>query len=154
MGLSVSAQSDLPVAFQWFFNDVPVPGATNSELVTLNVQRSTLNLVNVQPTNAGMYRVRLESADTSVTSIPAGVVLTNGLPVPVVVSVSQAGGAAVVTFSTVVGLGYVLEYKERLEEVAWRALGTPGSFEGTGGNGSLTDAAAGGVGRFYRVRAE
>ena len=151
VSLSVSAVSGLPLSFQWERNGVLIAGATNAELASFNVQRSTFNLPNVQSTNAGVYRVRLTSADTNVWSASAGVVLTNALPVPSILSISQHGSTATVTFSTVVGLVYSLEYKRLLEDAAWSVLG---SIPGTGDSEILTDSAASVPTRFYRVRAQ
>ena len=154
--LSVSAGSDLPVAFQWFFQggqgaEVRVQGSEVSGQSSGGRQGSEFRVQNIQSTNAGEYRVQLSSADTNVWSATARVVVTNSLPVPNIVSISQQGAQASVTFSTVVGLTYRLEFKRFLEDAAWSALG---SIEGTGRSEVLTDPAAGGAARFYRVRAE
>ena len=155
--LSVSAGSDLPVAFQWFFQggqgaEVRVQGTeVSGQSSGGRGQGSEFRVQNIQSTNAGEYRVQLSSADTNVWSATARVVVTNSLPVPNIVSISQQGAQASVTFSTVVGLTYRLEFKRFLEDTAWSALG---SIEGTGRSEILTDPAAGGAARFYRVRAE
>lgn len=139
--VSVSAASDLPLSFQWERNGVAVEGAAGA----------SLTLADLSAANAGDYRVRLSNADTNIWSATAGVVVTDVLPVPDILSISQNGSTATVTFTTVVGLGYSLEFKRFLEDASWSVLG---SVQGTGDSEILTDSAAGGAGRFYRVRAE
>jgi len=149
--LSVSAASGLPLSFQWERNGVLIAGATNVQGSGVGVQSSEFRIQSLQSTNAGAYRVRLRNADTNLLSVSASVVLTNVLPVPTILSISQNGASATVTFSTVVGLAYSLEYKRFLEDAVWSVLG---SIPGTGDSEVLTDSAAGGAARFYRVRAE
>jgi hypothetical protein len=59
---SAQASGSLPLAFQWLFNETNVlVGATNS----------TLHLTNVQPWQAGAYRVVVTNAYGAITSSPA-----------------------------------------------------------------------------------
>ena len=76
---TVQAAGDAPLAFQWYYNGTPLPGATNSEPVTTNLfdsqlstpRLSTLTLQNAQPTDAGLYTVRITNALGSVSSAAA-----------------------------------------------------------------------------------
>src|SRR6266545_278792 len=61
---SIAAIGAQPLSYQWYFNDIPVPGATNA----------TLTLTNVQPAQAGTYSVVIGSAAGTATS--SGAVLT------------------------------------------------------------------------------
>lgn len=70
--LDVEAVGTPPLAYQWLFNDVELPGATDR----------VLRLVEVQPAQAGAYRVRVSNALGAVTSEPA--VLVINLPPQIV----------------------------------------------------------------------
>ena len=59
--LEVEAVGTPPLAYQWLFNDIELPGATGR----------VLRLVEVQPAQAGSYRVRVSNALGAVTSEPA-----------------------------------------------------------------------------------
>lgn len=59
--LSVTATNLLPLSFQWRFQGVDLPGATNATLV----------LTNVQPAQAGEYEVTVSNPLGAVTSVPA-----------------------------------------------------------------------------------
>ena len=68
--LSVVASGTGPLSFQWFFNDAPRLGA-DAALLVLN---------NVQPTNAGSYRVVVSNLVGSVTSIVAAINVASNSP--------------------------------------------------------------------------
>jgi alpha-tubulin suppressor-like RCC1 family protein len=59
--LMVSAQATTPLSYQWHFNGLSLPGATNSVLV----------LPNAQPAHAGIYSVTVSSSLGAVTSSSA-----------------------------------------------------------------------------------
>jgi hypothetical protein len=59
--LSVVANGSTPMAFQWLFNAVPMPGATNSSLV----------LTGVDATKAGIYQALVTNAVGSAVTQPA-----------------------------------------------------------------------------------
>lgn len=139
--LSVTATSALPVTYQWEKDGLTVSGA---------VER-TLTLAGLNGTNAGSYRVVLSNADTNITSATVTVQVTNSLPSPNIISISRGGTNATVTFSTVVGLSYVLEYRDDFNVPGWTALG---SVAGTGNVESLIDPVAINPQRFYRIRAD
>ncbi len=61
--LSVSAQSSLPVSYQWFKDGQPIPGANSS----------TLQITGVQTQDAGQYTVQISNGHAAVVSDPAWV---------------------------------------------------------------------------------
>ena len=61
VNFTVSGTGGAPLRFQWFFNNMPMAGATNS----------LLSLVNVQTTNAGPYLAVLFHDGGSIASAPA-----------------------------------------------------------------------------------
>ena len=139
--LAVTAASGLPISYQWQRNGQPIAGAT----------AATLQFASIAATNTGTYNVLLSNGETNITSASATVTLTNQLPRPTIVSITQNGGAATVTFTTVTGLDYTLEYKVKIEDAAWNPLGT---ISGTGASLFLTDTNATIPARFYRIRAD
>jgi hypothetical protein len=68
--LSVVASGSGPLSFQWYFNDSPRADADTALLV----------INNVQPTNAGSYRVVVSNLVGSVTSIVAAVNVASNPP--------------------------------------------------------------------------
>ena len=68
---TVTAQGTAPLSYQWRRNGTPIPGATNSEPPAFNLQRSTLNLPNVQPSDAGLYTVTITNTLGTITSLNA-----------------------------------------------------------------------------------
>jgi len=141
VNLSITATSSLPLSYQWQRNGQALPGAT----------LATFSIVNVRGTNAGDYRVIVSNADTNLTSVTASLAVTNQLPSPNILSISQSGSNATVTFTTVVGLSYTLEYKSSFSDASWTPLGT---VPGTGSNRILNDSAATVPTRFYRIHAD
>jgi uncharacterized repeat protein (TIGR01451 family) len=139
-GFTVTAASTLPLVYQWQRNGENLLGATGP----------SLSLPNVQLTNAGSYRVTISNADTSVISAEAELRVVN-VPDPTIASITQNGAAVTVSFTTIAGPTYVLEYKDSLSDAQWTAAG---SAPGTGNSVSITDPTATVATRFYRVRAE
>lgn len=139
--LSITATSSLPITYQWQRNGQSLPGATSS----------TFPIASVQGTNAGTYAVLMSNGETNLASGAVNLTLTNALPRPQIVSITQNGTTATVTVATVAGLHYTLEYKANLSDPDWTPLET---IPGAGGQTILTDSAATIPARFYRVRAE
>ncbi len=106
---SVSADSLLPVTYQWRKNGVPIAGATTA----------TLSLTNVQAADAGSYDVVLTNSDGVTTS--AAVALTY-VPLPPVITTApeaqSAGYGQSVTFSVVATGLAPITYQ-------WRKAGDP-----------------------------
>jgi hypothetical protein len=83
-----------------------------------------------------------------------GTILTNcagAIPPPAIGGIGFSDGTASLTFSSVSGVTYVLEYKDSLEAPQWLPLTTA---TGTSGVLTLSDPTATGPARFYRLRAE
>ena len=74
--LRVSASGSPPLSYQWYFNEVPQPGATASNLV----------LNNVQFTQAGQYYATVANPSSSATSQVA--TLTVNAPVPIATTIA------------------------------------------------------------------
>jgi uncharacterized repeat protein (TIGR01451 family) len=138
-GFTVSAVSTLPLSYQWQRNGENLLGATSA----------ALSLPNVRLTNAGSYRVVISNADTNVVSAVAELRVVN-VPDPNIVSIAQNGANVTISFTTITGPTYTLEYKNSFSDAQW----TPaGSAPGTGSTVSITDPTATATTRFYRVRA-
>lgn len=138
-GFTVSAVSTLSLSYQWQRNGENLLGATSP----------ALSLPNVRLTNAGSYRVVISNADTNVISAIAELRVVN-VPDPNIVSITQNGANVTISFTTIAGPTYTLEYKNSLSDAQWT---TAGSAPGTGNTVSITDPAATATTRFYRVRA-
>jgi hypothetical protein len=65
-----------PFAYQWFFNGAPMPGASTNPLV----------LLNVQPSQQGVYRVVVSNAVSFAQSDPAQLIVLPGGLLPALVS--------------------------------------------------------------------
>jgi hypothetical protein len=115
----------------------------------LGATSPALSLPNVRLTNAGSYRVVISNADTNAISAVAELRVVN-VPDPNIISITQNGTNVTISFTTIPGPSYTLEYKNRLSDAQW----TPaGSAPGTGSTVSITDTAAIAANRFYRIRA-
>jgi hypothetical protein len=82
-----------PRGYQWYFNDVPVAGATTTSYTRANVQN---------PNDAGTYYVVITNpvAPYATTSTMSALTITESIPVVTVNPISQTNGAgANVTFS-------------------------------------------------------
>lgn len=146
---SVLVAGTPPFGFQWRFNGTAIAGATNS----------SLNITNVQLTNAGSYSVVITNRFGLATSMPAGLDV-DSLPLP--------GGASLVvpppTFGPVkvspegvtlpvtpTSRKFVLEFKNHLSDPEWTPLRTnEGNVMGT----NITDAPSAEPSRFYRIRVQ
>jgi hypothetical protein len=131
-----------PLAYQWFFNDTGLNGAT----------ASSLNLTNVQNQQAGHYFVVITNAQGSITSSVARLSLL--LPPTITLSgLNTSSNTVSISLSSIQGATYVLEYKNSLLESNWTALPPPTT--GTGGLILLHDTNGFALpSRFYRVRAD
>jgi hypothetical protein len=83
----VTATGAGPLAYQWRFNGVPTPGATNS----------TLTLTNVQATNAGDYTVVVTNSTGALTSSVATLTVLGPGPPAII---TQPASQSVVTGAT------------------------------------------------------
>jgi hypothetical protein len=71
------------------------------------------------------------------------------IPMPTVQSVRQIGGAVNLTWTTMTGLAYQVQYKTNLASINWSNLG--GLTNATGSTTSASDTINPGAPRFYRV---
>ncbi len=91
---TVDATGTAPLAFQWNLNNVPLPGQTSA----------TLNLLNVQTTNAGTYTVTIANVAGTNTSSPATLtVLSPPLITGQPTSQTVPGGSSVTLFADATG---------------------------------------------------
>lgn len=133
---SVSAQGRAPFAYQWRKDGVPLVGQT----------KAALTITNVQPQDFGAYRVGITNADGSVLSDAAMLTLAVS---PGIRSPGFNSETFMLTVPTEVGLTYVIEYKDSLEDASWKVLTT---LTGTGLAIPMTDNGLTNTTRFYRVR--
>jgi uncharacterized repeat protein (TIGR01451 family) len=137
--LSVSAVSTMPLNYQWQRNGANLAGANGP----------SLSIAHVQLTNAGTYQVVISNADTNAVSAAAQLQVVEQAPAPTIVSITQAGSAVTISFTTALGASYTLEYKNSFSDSVWT---TVSSAAGTGETMSAIDSAATASTRFYRVR--
>jgi hypothetical protein len=82
-----------------------------------------------------------------------GTISTNcGAGSPLIISTTRTGATAFVSYTTMNGPTYFLEYKDTLQDANWTSI-----LPGVPGNGSVmtqSDASAALPSRFYRVRAQ
>ena len=71
------------------------------------------------------------------------------VPLPTVQSVRQVGSAVNLTWTTLAGLAYQVQYKTNLASTNWSNLG--GLTNATGSATSASDTISPGAPRFYRV---
>jgi T5SS/PEP-CTERM-associated repeat protein len=134
----VTAMGIPPLGYQWHFNGDAIAGAVSASLL----------LENVNASNAGSYSVVVSDVSGSAAS---SVALLRVLVEPQITDVSFANDTAAVSFASLNGLIYVVEYKNQLLDVNWIPLSaTPG----TGGSLTVRDLSANVPTRFYRVRVE
>jgi hypothetical protein len=126
--------------YQWYFNNSPIAGATNS----------TLLLNNLQSSNFGTYYVTVfGGAGAGVDNYSTSMVANLTLALSPSLTNFGVGSNAKFSFRTEAGPNYVVEYKSALTDPAWVQLSTN---PGTGGTVDVTDPAVPIASRFYRVR--
>jgi len=135
---SVTASGDPPLSYQWRRNDADLAGKTDS----------TLALVNVQATNAGIYTVVVSNNADSVTSSNA---LLRVLVPPSFINVARSGASFGFSFASENALSYFIEYKTNLDEPNWSLLRTE---TGNGAAIPVADTIGPDATRFYRIRVE
>jgi uncharacterized repeat protein (TIGR01451 family) len=135
---NVTAAGTPPLSYEWRHEGAILAGQTSA----------TLTLVDVQGADAGNYTVVVRNSAGSVTSRPA--LLRILLPMSIV-SIQYGAASTSVSFPSVAGLNYTVEYRDALEAGAWVALPT---VAGNGSTLTVTDPAPAGSARFYRVRVE
>jgi len=137
---TVVASSSSALSYQWRFSGLPgdLPGATNP----------TLAITGAQAANAGSYRVVVSNTSGSVTSLVANLRV---LIPTTIANTSLVGTNLNLSFSTVSGLNYTIEYKNNLNEPNWTFLL---SHVGDGNPFIPPNIDASVPSRFYRIRGE
>ena len=139
VAFTVMATGTLPLTYQWFFNGAVLSGQTNTMLA----------IPNVQAANAGSYTVVVGNQAGTVTSIPANLRV---LASSIITNIRETGTTASITFTTVSGLTYTVQYENHLDDSVWTPI-LP-SVSGTGSPMTVNDTVATAGTRFYRVRVE
>src|SRR5712692_1227285 len=139
VSFTVIAAGTLPLTYQWFFNGAVLSGQTNTMLA----------IPNVQAANAGSYTVVASNQAGAVTSNPANLKVLAG---SIITRVTETGTTGSITFTTVSGLTYTVQYKNHLHHSVCTAI-LP-SASGTRSQITVNDTAATAGTRFYRVRIE
>jgi len=130
-----------PLVYQWFFNSAPIVGET----------LPTLSLTNVQPEQSGAYTLSVTNLNGAATS-PVVQLTVVAAPSIQIGGLGSADGALTISFPSIVGLSYTLEYKDSLTDTAWTPLPPP--VAGTGMPLSLADTNGFSLpARFYRLTA-
>jgi uncharacterized repeat protein (TIGR01451 family) len=136
VSFAVSASGIPAPGYQWFFN------ATNP----VGVNSSVLTLTGVQPSQAGLYTVLVTNAAGSTNSGAARLTM---LQAPDISNITVTHMNVSVSFQSVVGLNYTLEYKNLLTDPSWTILSP--STPGNGGLLTLQDTNTLPALRFYRI---
>src|SRR5581483_8940301 len=130
------ADGSAPLSYQWFFNGTNVaPSTTN--FITLS---------NVQPGQAGGYYLVVSNAAGSTNSATGQLVV---LVSPSVAGASFKAGVFSVSFTSVSGISYTLEYKNTFFDPVWTPIAP--ALSGTGGVITLQDTNAASAARYYRI---
>ena len=138
VSFTVTATGAAPLSYQWEHNGLALLDRTNA----------MMTLAAVQAVDAGSYRVRVSNARGSALSDAAALRV---LVSPTITAVSNSGATAGISFTTVSGLNYVVEYRDAVDFGNWVMLA---SAPGTGGVVTIIDPGAAVASRFYRVRVE
>ena len=139
---SVSASGCPTLSYQWVFNETNfLAGATNA----------MLTLSNVTSAQAGLYAAVVSHANGAVTSQSA---ILRVLAAPDFVLISRAEAVVSVTFSTVSGLLYTVQYNDTLGPGGWVPLPEGFRRSGTGAPLIVPDPDTSGPQRFYRILVE
>jgi hypothetical protein len=124
--------------YQWRFNDTNIAGAT----------ASSFSITNVQPADGGGYSVEVSNAVDTVISLEAVLALIT--PTPEILSPEISGENFTLTWNSLAGKTYRVQYKDNLEDTDWTDL-LP-DVVATGATASKSDA-VGNSQRFYRILA-
>jgi uncharacterized repeat protein (TIGR01451 family) len=136
VNFTVSATGIPAPVYQWFLNATTPVGGNSS----------VLTLANVQPSQAGIYTVLVTNIAGATNSAQARLTL---LQPPDIASITVTHTNVSVSFQSVIGLNYTLEYKNILTDPSWNLLSP--STPGTSGLLTLHDTNALPIVRFYRI---
>ena len=126
-----------PPNYQWLKGGLPIGGATNA----------TFSIPSLTNSDAGIYSVIVSNAFGAPVSSNATLTIA---PQLVIDSVAVSNGIVYVTWDSLNGLGYRLQFKDDASATNWTDV-TP-DFFATGTNTTGTNALSPGQ-RYYRVRA-
>jgi len=139
---TVTATSTLPLTFQWYFDcNILIPSATEA----------TLTLTNLTFADAGNYCVEVSNPFVTITSQPAALRV---LAAPDFVSIRRDETVVTITFATVSGLHYTVQYNDTLAPVGWTPLTKGFRRLGAGTPLTVPDADTQGEQRYYRILVE
>jgi hypothetical protein len=134
----VMATSTTPLSYQWRRNGIDLSGKTNA----------TLTIANVQAADAGDYSVVVSNNRGSVISVAARLQLLNP---PVITQIARGVNSVAISFTTMSGPNYTVEYRDSFSILGWTPLIT---VSGTGNVMTINDLSASAPSRFYQVRAQ
>ncbi len=139
---TVTAAGAPPLSYQWFYNtNIVLPSATNATLI----------LDAVTTAQAGTYSVTISNRVGSTSSQFALLrVLVNSQ----ILAVTRTLGVVNITFTTVPGLKYTVDWKTDLNSPAWNLVPGAVKLNGTGSPVTIQDPVPANTDRFYRVRVE
>jgi len=132
----VSVTGSTPLSYQWQHNGINLPGRTGE----------TLTIDDAQAVDIGAYTVVVNNTQGSVGSAAAQ--LTVLVPAHIM-RIVHTGTIAQVSFTTLGGQAYIVEYKNSLNETNWTVLD---AVTGTGDMMTMVDPTADSPTRFYRLR--
>jgi hypothetical protein len=140
VGLSCAATGDPPLAYQWLFNNLPIPGGTST----------SLSLSNVQPFQAGQYAVTVTNSVGSITSFAATLAVSgSGMVTPITPNLSATNSANQIQLSFQSNPGRIYSWWVSTNLTSWSVVE---SFVSGGDVESYTIPAAGPTGgQYYRV---
>jgi hypothetical protein len=137
VAFQVLASSTLgPLQYQWQRNGADLPGQTNPSLL----------LSSAQATDTGQYRAVVSNPDATGPSAAAQLYV---LAPPRITQITRVGGTNQISFPTIPGPSYTIEYNPTLAPTNWTVLST---VIGTGDLQTVLDAPTAVPHRFYRLQ--
>jgi lysophospholipase L1-like esterase len=135
-----------PLTYQWFLNGT---NALNDGARITGSTTPTLTISNTLAGDAGLYVVVVTNPAGSTTSTPPAV-LTVLDPHPTIGSVLLSKETISITWSSIAGQTYRLQFKQTLNDAVWQDI--PPTTTAAGPTVSATNTIAGSPQGFYRVR--